>query len=261
MFGTYIGNNKMLVKLAYNGTLSISSDDLSLMPSLVTSGSIEVPLTKFFINQIKPGQTIIDIGTNVGYFTILAAMLVGNEGKIFGFEANPTVYEFLKDNISMNWLTKQTTLYNKAVYSKNTNLNFHSSHKFHGDSSIHMRAEDENVSDFYTTISVEAIALDDQFSNLNQIDLIKIDIEGGEYQAFLGMMNLIKQKKIKQIIFEWNKKMLGDEHIKFISLLNELHEKYSGSFYILDQDGNPTPTTVDTITSIEFYPFTLIKFI
>lgn len=260
MFGTYIGNNKMLVKLAYGGMLQISSDDLSLMPSLVTTGVIEAPLTKFFINYIKPGQTIVDIGANVGYFTILAAKLVGITGKIIGFEANPNVYEILKDNISMNWLNQQTILYNKAIYSKDTLLNFHSSHKFHGDSSIHLIEKNENALSFYTTIQVEAIPLDSQFNKLEYIDLLKIDIEGGEYQAFLGMLNLIEQKKIKQIIFEWNKTMLGDEYSEFISLLNLIHQKYNGDFYILDQEGNPTPTTIDMITSIDFYPFALIKF-
>lgn len=260
MFGTYIGNNKMLIKLAYNGMLQISSNDLSLMPSLVTTGVIEAPLTKFFINYIKPSQTIIDIGTNVGYFTILAAKMVGDKGKVIGFEANPTVYEILKDNISMNWLAERTELYNKAVYSENTTLAFHSSQKFHGDSSIKTRPSNANILDSYTNINISAVTLDKQLEELDQIDFLKIDIEGGEYHAFLGMMQLIKQNKIKNIIFEWNKIMLADEHTVFESLLYEIQQKYNGEFYILDQEGNPKSTTLNMITSLDFYPFALIQF-
>ncbi|WP_369900228.1 FkbM family methyltransferase [Bacillus manliponensis] len=260
MFGTYIGNNKMLVKLAYNGMLNISSEDLSLMPSLVTTGIIEAPLTKFFINQIKPGNIVIDIGTNVGYFTILAAKLVGTQGKVFGFEANPEVFELLKDNISMNWLSEQTKLYNIAIYSKNKNLTFHSSDRFHGDSSINIRPEDENRTDPYTLLNIKANTLDNQFQHLKQIDLIKIDIEGGEYHAFLGMMELIKQHKINQIVFEWNKIMLGTDCDDFVALLNKIKEKYNGMYYLLDSEGNPVPTTLDAITPVDFYPFVLLKF-
>lgn len=86
----------------------------------------------------------------------------------------------------------------------------------------------------YTIIDVEAVKLDDELKHIGQIDLLKIDIEGGEYQAFLGMMEFIKQKRIKRIAFEWNKVMLGAEAKLFVSLLKDIEKQYGGKLYALD---------------------------
>lgn len=120
-----MGNNKMIIKLAYNGMLTISSNDLSIMPTLVTTGIMEGPLTNYYLKNIQLGDKVVDIGANVGYFTVLAAKLVGENGTVIGYEANPEVYSILRDNISMNWLTKQTKLYNKAIFSQKSSIEFY----------------------------------------------------------------------------------------------------------------------------------------
>ncbi|MCK6206014.1 FkbM family methyltransferase [Bacillus infantis] len=261
MFGTYIGNNRMLVKVVYNGMLTISSEDLSLMPSLVTTGFIEMPLTKFFINQVKPGDTIVDIGSNVGYFTVLAGLLVGSRGTVFSYEANPNIFPFLQDNISMNWLTQQAKIQNKAIYSKETTLEFNVSNKFHGDSSIKTYSSGQQQSDSITKVFSEAVSLDNELRNVDKIDLLKIDIEGGEYHAFLGMMEKIEQKKIKCIVFEWNRTMLGGDAELFAGLIREILYRNDGLIYTLNQEGETVPVSLDIITSVDFYPFAVIEFI
>lgn len=260
MHGTYIGNGKMLVNLAYNGMLTISSEDQSIMPILVTTGMFEVPLTKYFMKNVKAGDTVVDIGTNVGYFTLLAAKLVGVQGCVIGYEANPQMYTFVQNNIAMNWVTDQVKLFNKAVYSKKTEITFQLSENFHAYSSISDRPVIDNVNDSFTSISVPAVDLDSELGSMDKIDLLKIDIEGGEYQALLGMMDLIKQKKIKRISFEWNKPMLGEEAEPFKLLLSEMLNLHGGRLYFLNEDGDALPTTIKEITSLEFYPFALLHF-
>lgn len=260
MNGTYIGNDKMLVKLAYNAFLTISSKDLSLMPTLVLTGMFEVPLTKYFLTHVKPGQTVIDVGTNVGYFTLLASKLVGANGKVIGYEANPELVLNVKDNLAMNWTTENTKIINKAIYSKNAILNFLTSERFHGYSSIHEKPKDENLIDNYTSIEINAVSLDSELQDVEFIDLIKIDIEGGEYHAFLGMMGLIENKKIKRISFEWNRPMLGEDVQPFLLLISDLLNRLGGRLFFLDAEGNPVPTTLKEISSTEFYPFALLEF-
>lgn len=259
MNGTYIGNNRMLVKLAYNAFLIVPSNDLSIMPTLVTTGMFEVPLTKYFLKHIKHGQTVVDIGANVGYFTLLASKLVGDTGKVIGFEANKELVTIVKDNLAMNWTTENTKIVNKAVFSKNTTLNFHISERFSGYSSIHKKPEDENLLDTYTSSEIVAVSLDSELQDVGMIDLMKIDIEGGEYQAFLGMMELIEKKLVKKITFEWNKPMLGDEAEPFLLLISDLLNRLGGRLYFIDQEGNPVPTTLKEISSTEFYPFALLE--
>lgn len=250
----------MLIKLAYNGYLTISSRDLSIMPTLVTTGMFEVPLTKYFLSQIKSGFTVVDVGANVGYFTILASKLVGNTGKVIGFEANSELVSIIKDNLAMNWLTENTTILNKAVYSENKVLRFLSSERFHAYSSIHEKPKDDNLIDAYSSKDVNAVSLDSELHDIRQIDLLKIDIEGGEYQAFLGMMGLIENKRIKRITFEWNKPMLGEEAQPFLILISDMLNRLGGRLFFLDIEGNQVPTTLKEISSMDFYPFALLEF-
>lgn len=260
MRGTYIGRDRMLIDLVYGGMLVVPADDYSLMPALTTWGAIEPPLTKFFAGHVKPGHTIVDVGANVGYFTVLAAKLVGTQGRIIAFEANPATCDLLKDNLSLNWLTDHDiTVRTEAAYSDNTTVKFHASAKFVGDSSIQQRPAHAHRRDEITMIEVPAVRLDDALAGLPVIDLLKIDIEGGEFHAFTGMMNLIKEDRIRRIVFEWNAIMLGPDTERFAALLRTVRDDYGGAFRVLDQEGQPSPVTIDELVQVPFYPFAVIE--
>ncbi|GAA3215372.1 FkbM family methyltransferase [Dactylosporangium siamense] len=260
MRGTYIGRDRMLIDLVYGGMLVVPADDYSLMPALTTWGAIEPPLTKFFASSVKPGHTIVDIGANVGYFTVLAAKLIGTEGRIIAFEANPTTCELLKDNLSLNWLTDHDiTVRTEAAYSENTSVKFYASAKFVGDSSIQERPTHAHRLDDVTTIEVPAVKLDDALKDVPVIDLLKIDIEGGEYHAFTGMMQLIREDRIRRIVFEWNAIMLGADTERFAAVLRTIRDECGGTFHALNQEGQPSPISIDELEKIPFYPFAVIE--
>ncbi|RYD03348.1 hypothetical protein N752_21180 [Desulforamulus aquiferis] len=124
MKGVYIGNNKMLIAPVWGGKMIVPSQDLSISPNLVLSGIIEPPLTKFFIDNVKPGSTIIDVGANVGYFSVLLGYILGPTGKIYAYEANPDLFSYLIDNLSINYLHDRTDLFNVAVYSRSKEISF-----------------------------------------------------------------------------------------------------------------------------------------
>jgi FkbM family methyltransferase len=259
MRGTYIGRDRMLIDLAYGGMLVVPADDYSLMPVLTTRGAIEPPLTHFFANTVKPGQTVVDVGANVGYFTVLAAKLVGKEGRVIAFEANPSTCELLRDNLSMNWLTDHDIeVRTEAAYSENTTVKFHASAKFVGDSSIQERPAHAHRLDEITMIEVPAVRLDDALKDVPVVDLLKIDIEGGEYHAFKGMLRLIKDDRIRRIVFEWNAVMLGQDTERFARVLRNIRDEHGGTFHALDQEGRPSPVTIEELERVPFYPFAVI---
>ena len=253
MNGIYIGNNKMLIKTVYGGMLTVSADDRSLMPTLVATGAIEMRLTQYFLQAIPPKGTIVDVGTNIGYFTLMAAMIVGDEGKVVGLEANPSVFSNLKENIDMNWMSHRVELLNQGVYSEKTMIEFHASPTHHGDSSIHLRpnATTQNI-------QIPTITLDEVLSDVPSVDFLKIDIEGGEYHAFKGMKESLASKKIKQISFEWNKLMLGKDAPMLEEILIKLQES-GATYFTLNGEGKPEACRVEDITSTDFYPFGVIK--
>lgn len=260
MHGTYIGNNKMLIHTLYGVNLVMPSTDRGLMPLLVANGGYEMPLTKYCLDQLKPGNVFVDVGANVGYFTLLAALKVGGNGAVYSFEASPTVFKNLKENVLMNWLDKQVKLINKAAYSHAATMKFHDSIITSGVSSLNISPEYLADPSDFEIIEVEAVRLEDELQAVDTIDMLKLDIEGSEYRALLGMMSLIRQNKIKQIVFEWNKPLLGAEADVFLSLLSQIQMEMKCIYYTLNSDGKPALLDIELLHGVEFYPFVLIRF-
>ncbi|MGK9183780.1 FkbM family methyltransferase [Priestia filamentosa] len=261
MNGVYIGDNKMLISLDWNAHLVVPSNDLSLTPFLLTNGSIELPLTNFLRKNLKSGDTVIDIGANVGYFSVLIGSLIGPQGKLIAYEANPYLYSVLMDNLSINFLHDRSNVYELAVYSSAKTLQFHTSKRFMGNSSLiqHSETYHKHYTDEIEEISVKTIKLDEHLQNIKHIDFVKIDIEGGEYHAFLGMKELMKTKKINTIIFELNPGMLQEQYTPFIKLLNELESIDGNVMYLLSNDGEKVPVSVDYLATLDGYPYVIME--
>jgi len=259
MHGIYIGHGKMLVRTSYGGLLTMSSQDLSLMPTLVTTGAMEHPLTHYMMQSVQAGQTVVDVGANIGYFTVLASLLVGSQGKVIGLEANPEVYTLLHDNMALNWLTDQAIVYPYAAFSEAGTIPFYVSSKFQGDSSIQHRVQNEQIKGKHTKIEVQAVMLDVLLADVMTVDFLKMDIEGGEYHALVGLMASMRAKKIKQMAFEWNPAMLGEDAPRLAALLLEVEEQQGARFYVLDDQGQPHACRAQDITRVASYPYGIVK--
>lgn len=252
MHGVYIGNNRMLCQLAWGGKLLVPSEDLSLMPEIVLNGVQELPLSAYLFKTIKPGNVLVDVGANIGYFTVLMGALCGPSGKVIAYEANPHLYQILMDNLSINYLHDRVTVYTKAVYSQKTTIDFYLTSRFLGNSSIYRHNDEyhKHYQDVIIKIKIEAEPLDVLIEKLPQIDLIKIDIEGGEYQAFLGMQNIIKKNVAKNIVFELNKTMLQQDYESLKELLKELsRDRKNMGFFNINNDGELVETSIDKLFS------------
>lgn len=261
MKGTYIGNNKALVCPIWGGKLIVSSEDFSMAPDLIIHGVHEPHLTNYLLKNIKNGYTVMDLGANLGYFTVLLGYLVGTEGKVIAYEADPDSYALLMDNVSINYLHNKIMIENKAIYSSASKLSFYITDRFKGHASIHEHDKEyfKYYNDNIQKIEVPAEPLDIYFGQLKHIDLIKLDIEGGEYRAFLGMTNLIKNRVIDTVVFELNKLMLKNDWLSFYNLLSEIKELYGAKFFTLTIEGEPVPIDLDELFSHDGYPFVVMK--
>lgn len=263
MRGVYIGDQKALVSMVWGGKMIVSTNDLSLSPDLIIHGIYDVPLTNYLVKTIKPGNTVLDIGANAGCFTVLLGYLVGREGKVIAYEANPDTYKLLCDNVAMNYLKAQTTIYNKAIYSKSTQVTLYQTERFQGNASLIEHNKEyfkffgqESISQ----VQIEAEPLDVYVDALAYIDLVKIDIEGGEYDAFIGMHGLIARRMIGNVVFELNRLMLGDRWVPFHKLLQTIAESYNARFFTLADDGQLVPQSLDILFSHEQINAVVMKF-
>ena len=142
----------------------------------------EIEQTSCFEKMIKEGNTILDIGASIGYYTLLSSYLVGNKGKVFAFEPDPTNLFYLEKHITLNRLTN-VTLIKSAVSDNNGFLYFE---KGSGSGTGHISSTGN--------VKVNTITLDEFIRNHQIIpDFIKIDVEGAEFQVLSGAKTILNE--------------------------------------------------------------------
>jgi len=146
---------------------------------------------------IRKDSIVIDIGANIGYFTLIFAKLVGPNGRVYAFEPDPTNFSILKKNIQINGY-KNVILTQKAASDKNELIKLFLCKFSNG---MHRIYESELCDD---SIDIESTTLDEFFSSINfdqEISFIKIDTEGSEIKVLRGMeKTLIKNNNISILV-------------------------------------------------------------
>lgn len=148
---------------------------------IFATGEFEPEVVAIVSSLIKPGSCAIDIGANVGYFSLLFAQLAGPFGKVIAFEPQPDVHARLLQNLSLNpRLT--VSMRSEAVSDSQGYVAFYCGSDDHsGIASLRARADAAAV------VNVTTARLDDILNFDNRIDLVKIDVEGAEHRVIDGM--------------------------------------------------------------------------
>ncbi len=162
------------------------------------------------LKKINKDSVVIDIGANIGYYTLLLAKVCK---RVYAIEPDKECFEILKKNIEENNL-KNVILINKAVSDKVEMVSFAHNNDNHGDGKIDLRSQ---ISDIR---KIKTIKLDDVIKE--KVDLIKIDVQGHEPQVIAGAEKIIA--KYSPILFlEFN----GD-----YKMINFLKKYYKNIFTI-----------------------------
>lgn len=188
---------------------------------------------RYIKNQLYEGEVFVDIGANVGAYSLIASRLVGKSGKVLAFEPASKCFLRLSKNISMNGLTN-IIAERKAVLEKNTQIDLHiaSIHNL-GMSSIFHHTSESGV-----TEKVEAVSLDDyaEKKSIQHISLIKIDIEGAELLALRGMKRIIEKFR-PRILIELKEETLAKSEFQ-VNDINEFLMNAGYQRFIIDDQGN-----------------------
>jgi len=174
--------------------------------------------TELIKKEVMKGDVVLDIGAHIGYYTLIFAKLVGEEGKVFAFEPAPDNSALLEKNIKINGY-RNVLVVEKAVSNKTGKLKLYLSEEDSADYRIYNSHDDRR------SIEIEAIRLDDYFWDYDgKIDFIKIDINGAEGEALQGMSNLLKKNKNAKILTAFwpiGLKSFGIEPEEYLKLLIE----------------------------------------
>ncbi len=148
-------------------------------------GSYEYEQRRLFEQLITEGSVVFDIGAHVGFYTLLAATLVGPRGHVYAFEPAPANIHYLKTHLRINRVTNVSVI-EKAVSDRNGVVSF-----VEGPSSA--------MGHFAAQGGTEAptVSLDDLFlrGEIPAPDFIKMDIESAEWLALKGAENLLRDRR------------------------------------------------------------------
>lgn len=158
---------------------------------LWASGMYEPWTSDILKRELKQGGVFVDAGANIGFFTVMASKLVGETGRVYAFEPNPFSFEILRRNVETNGL-HNTTIEQKAVgdFSGRTEL-------WSNKGNAYVWKEGTRVG-----FSTDCVRLDDYFRG-QHINLMKMDIDGGETKALKGASRILSEDLEKLIIEFW----------------------------------------------------------
>ncbi len=141
--------------------------------------------TELFKDVIRPGATVLDIGAQYGYFSLVAARQVGPRGKVYAFEPVPANFELLQRNIGESGYGDIIRPVPKAVGEQHGERTMF----LYEESGLHSMHRHPQAS-VRQTVSVECVTID-EFLAGQPVDVIKMDIEGTEPFALKGMEQTI----------------------------------------------------------------------
>lgn len=156
----------------------------------------------------KEGDTVVDIGAHMGRYTITSSKSVGGSGKVIAVEAHPYNFRILQHNLRLNKL-KNVSALNWAVYSKKARLKLYLPDEDLGYTMHHSLMTNYLASKYSKEIEgryieVEADTLDNLLKTrgVNEVNWIKIDVEGAEYEVLRGAKEILSTNTRISILVE-----------------------------------------------------------
>lgn len=191
-----------IVDLKDGRKFHVTPDDALYWPIYHGLG-YEPEVTGIVRRLIKPGDTVLDVGANVGWFTSLFGKLVGNSGKVIGFEPVPDNYSRLSEHVRINNLANNTEILQVAVGKEKSTVDIH---VFENRTKARSSLSPLNETTSFTKIPVQLVTVDDILAerSIKNITLMKVDVEGAEYDVLLGARRLLSKADAPVIVIEIN---------------------------------------------------------
>jgi FkbM family methyltransferase len=179
----------------------------SVILNFVGNGRLYEPdVAAVFARAIQPGDTVLDVGANVGIFSVLASRLAGPDGCVIGFEPAPDNLERLAANLALNDVANVTVV-DRPASNRIETVVFHLNSDNDGGHSLwnpgehphHEKSRENAQSIVMTTTTIDAEAAQLGFAPPR---LIKIDTEGAEHRVLEGAVDLLEAFEIPYIVAE-----------------------------------------------------------
>jgi FkbM family methyltransferase len=213
-------------------------------------GEWEPSLSRYVADRLRPGDAFVDVGANIGYFTLLASTIVGPSGKVLAIEASPTIHGLLLDNLRRNRVENVEALNVAAADREGSARVFLWPHSDIGKTSILATPQARYECD------VPARPLDALLPPelLERVRFVKIDVEGAEWLVISGMREALRRARPDlEIVVEVSPRELraqgtsAEEVMAVFAAARffpyRLENDYSAGSYLTDGDPRPRRIT------------------
>jgi len=239
------GGDNVLVSELDGFIVGVPGEEWRMAAYHAFRGPMEPGLLRAFDRALKPGMVVLDIGANIGVFTLHAARLVGLHGKIYSFEPAPRVFQILKDNVQVNGFLetgviefRQEAAWDRAGVARMT--------VYEGDSGRSTLFPDERQG---RKIEVKTVTLDQALRSQKRVDVVKIDAEGAEPRILRGMRRMIERNPEIVIFIEFAPVHLRRAGVEPTAFLDELASMRFSIRQVHDVTGELLPINRDQIAS------------
>jgi FkbM family methyltransferase len=190
---------KEVIRKVNSYPMILNFDEEGLSRHLMIHRQREISETETVKRIVKPGMCILEIGANIGYYTILMGKLVGKNGKIYAYEPYPCSVDILTRNVRLNGFADIVEVHNLAVSSENTIKKLYLGRASNVHSLINYKTDGSNADYIEVkTKDIREILMDSD----RKIDLVRMDIEGHERELFSRLSADISTVLPARIFFE-----------------------------------------------------------
>lgn len=233
-----------IARLKSGHSLYVDPRDAIVSRRIIESGHWEAWTTLAVLSLLRPGDRVVEVGANLGYYTVLMADRVGHGGSILALEANPRLATMIENSLALNGLQDRARVLNHAALDQPGQINFVTSDSNAGAGHVEILA----VAPFAdaVTITVDAVRLDDVAPD--RVDFIRLDAEGCEPQILRGAEDLLVRNPHIVVCLEWStiqiqaRASAGD----FLTWMSEL----GFSFWLIEKDARLAPIAADAVLNL-----------
>jgi FkbM family methyltransferase len=164
-----------------------SASDVHISTQIRECGIWEAYETQLLLRYLRPGDCFLDVGANIGYFTVIAAALVGVSGSVYAFEPEPANFSLLQKNVELNDLQQQVFVQQAALADSDGELVLHLHADNLGDHQVFASTADRARVTVPGLRGAAALA-----GKVDAVNLVKVDTQGAELMVVRGLMPVLQ---------------------------------------------------------------------
>jgi FkbM family methyltransferase len=235
-------------------------NDKGISKELTLLASREKEHSLILKNELKSGMAALDIGANIGYYSVMMGKIVGGNGKVYAVEPSVSNYHMLNLNLHLNNMEKVVEAFNLGISSRTGTGKFYLSEKSNWHTfypKVHSNDLTESLKDT-TPVDVPVITVKDFSAGKRKIDLIRMDIEGYEVEVLDSIAPMLQNNEFSpKILFEVHRSRYDDKEHNMKPVLKKIFAAGYHTKILASLDYNKK--IADLFQKYGYYPKQIIK--